>query len=337
MKRANEDGIDQESKINPKKKYEQKFLSAWLTDPEFKEWLQKRNEAPYCKLCECKLSCAKTALKRHKENKKHKELIQIQASSPITSLLGSHVKNAARIEIKLCSFITENNLPISIVENLVPLLRDLFPSDQALCEVMLGKQKATNVIRQVLGFYSIHECVAKLKANKFSLIVDETTDKSTTSQLAVLGVYFNEKDFRLEIILIDLIPLKDGTATTIYTSLIESMRERGISMHNVIGFCADTCNVMFGANHSVSQLLIKDYPWIIAIKCSCHLIHLCSSYASKTLPKSVEDLCRNIFSHFSLSSKRSESFREFQQFVELKELKILRPGKRLKSYSSMLY
>jgi hypothetical protein len=160
----------------------------------------------------------------------------------------------------------------------------------------------------------------------FSLIIDETTDISTTSQLAVLGVYFNEKDFRLEIILIDLIPLKDGRATTIYTSLLKSLRERGIPMHNVIGFCADTCNVMFGANHSVSQLLVKDHPWIIAVKCSCHLIHLCSSYASKTLPKSVEDLCRNIFSHFSLSSKRCESFKEFQQFVELKELRILRPG-----------
>jgi hypothetical protein len=89
-----------------------------------------------------------------------------------------------------------------------------------------------------------------------SIIIDETTDISTTSQLAVLGVYFNKKDFRLEIILIDLIPLKDGTATTIYTSLLESLGERGIPMH-VIGFCADTCNVMFGANHSVSQLLGK--------------------------------------------------------------------------------
>lgn len=213
---------------------------------------------PYCKLCECKLSCAKTALKWHKENKKHKALckIQLQARSPITSLLGSQVKPAAQIEIKLCSFITEKNLPISIIEDLVPLFQDVFPSDQALHEVMLGKQKATNVICQVLGFYSIQECVAKLKANLFSLIIDETTDISTTSQLAVLGVYFNEKDFRLELILIDLIPLKDGTATTIYTSLLESLRERGIPMH-VIGFCADTCNVMFGANHSVSQLLVK--------------------------------------------------------------------------------
>ena len=68
MKRANEDKTGS-IEHNKKKKYEQKFLNSWLADPEFKDWLEKRNELPYCKLCECKLSCAKTALKRHKENR----------------------------------------------------------------------------------------------------------------------------------------------------------------------------------------------------------------------------------------------------------------------------
>ena len=76
---------------------------------------------------------------------------------------------------------------------------------------------------------------------------------------------------------------------------------------------------------------MRDYPWINAVKCFCHLIHLCSSHASKKLPKFVEELCRNMFSHFNLSSKRCESFKEFQQFVELKELKILHPGKYVRS------
>ncbi len=94
-------------------------------------------------------------------------------------------------------------------------------------------------------------------------------------------------------------------------------------MTNVIDFCADSCNVMFGVNHSVAQMLTRDYPWIVAIKCSSHVIHLCSSYASMKLPKSVEDFCRNISSHFSLSSKRVEVFKEFQEFLDQGELKIL--------------
>lgn len=54
-------------------------------------------------------------------------------------------------------------------------------------------------------------------------------------------------------------------------------------MENIIGFCADTCNVMFGIHHSVAQMLVANYPWIIPIKCSCHMIHLCVSHASLQL------------------------------------------------------
>ena len=251
-----------------KKKYEQKFLNSWLTEPLFAPWLEKREDVPYCKLCKCSLSCAKTTLKRHVENKKHKDLYKVkeQVSAPNTSMLGARA-NPARIEIKLCSFIAEKNLPISLVEELVPLLRDLFPSDPALRQVKLGKQKSTNIIRQVLGFHAMKECVSKLRENKFSLIIDETTDKSTTSQLAILGVYFNEETFKLEIIVIDLVPLTDGAATTIYNAVIDSLSERGVPMKNVIGFCADTCNVMFGVdqmflpfNSSVQFTCIESFP-----------------------------------------------------------------------------
>ena len=108
--------------------------------------------------------------------------------------------------------------------------------------------------------------------------------------------------------LIDLVTLPDGTATTIYESVIKCLSDKSIPMEKVIGFSSDTCNVLFGKNHSVAQMLVKDYPWIMAVKCSCHMIHLCSSYACKRLPKSLEDLYRNIYSHFSMSPKRTEAF-----------------------------
>ena len=118
----------------------------------------------------------RTVLKQHKDVWQVKE----QAHLPITLLLGSQAK-AGQMEIKLCSFIAEKKI-LSIAEDLLPLLKDLFPSDEALHQVTSGKQKATNVICQVLRFYSIQECVAKLRANKFSLIIDETTNQSTTLQ-----------------------------------------------------------------------------------------------------------------------------------------------------------
>ena len=91
----------------------------------------------------------------------------------------------------------------------------------------------------------------------------------------------------------------------------------------MIDFCADTYNVMFGVNHSVSTLIKERFPWIQAVKCSCHSIHLCASHAGKKLPKSLEDLCRNIYFHFNASPQRTDALREFQEFFQADLHKIL--------------
>ena len=80
------------------------------------------------------------------------------------------------------------------------------------------------------------------------------------TQLAILGTYFDEVSFKLDTFLIDLVTLPDGTATTIYESVIKCLSDKKIPMENVIGFSSYTCNVMFGKNHSVAQMLVKGLP-----------------------------------------------------------------------------
>ncbi|XP_028416846.1 uncharacterized protein LOC114541055 [Dendronephthya gigantea] len=277
---------------NVKKKYEQKFCNSWLTEGKFKDWIEAKHEGtrmPFCKVCKVKLSCSKTALSRHLEGKKHQELFKMHADltkshTRIGTFMNGFSRDAVeKLKIKLSSFIVEHNLPISLSEDLLALLTSLFPHD-----------KTANIIRQVLGFNVIKESIEDLRSRKFSLIIDETTDRTCKNQLAILVTYFNPDTFQMENDLIDIVQLEDGKADTIYQAILRCFNDKDIPMTNIIGFCADTCNVMFGKYHSVSQLLVKNHPWIIPVKCSCHMIHLCASRASLQLPKSLEDLCRNI-------------------------------------------
>jgi hypothetical protein len=168
----------------------------------------------------------------------------------------------------------------------------------------LGKQKATNVIRQVLGFNNQKDSVDGLKSRKFSLIIDETTDHSCKNPLAVLVTYFNPDTFKMDCDLTDIVQLDDGKADTIFKAIVECFEQKGgIPMENIIGFCADTCNVMFGIHHSVAQMLVANYPWIIPIKCSCHMIHLCASHASLQLLRRCVSKYSFIFSLISTTNK----------------------------------
>ena len=94
----------------------------------------------------------------------------------------------------------------------------------------------------------------------------------------------------------------------------------------MVGFCSDTCNVMFGRNHSVSTLLKEEIPDILAVKCSCHSIHLVASYACKLLPEELEITVRDIVSTFSKSSARKRDFAAFQEFAAISKHVILSPG-----------
>ncbi|KAI4455591.1 hat family dimerization domaincontaining protein-related [Holotrichia oblita] len=117
-----------------------------------------------------------------------------------------------------------------------------------------------------------------------------------------------------------------STANDLYGCLKNVVMEKKIPFDNLVGYSSDTTNVMFGDNHSVYTLLKQDLPYIVCIKCSCHLIHLAASKACLSLPRSVEDTLRNIGAHFSRSPARQEKLKEIQTFFKYDIHKILLPA-----------
>ena len=81
---------------------------------------------------------------------------------------------------------------------------------------------------------------------------------------------------------------------------------------------------MFGVHASVTALLKKKCPHLLAVKCSCHMSHLCTSYACKCLPPILEKSVKWMYNHFARSSNRKNTFAEFQQFTEVTPHAILK-------------
>lgn len=53
---------------------------------------------------------------------------------------------------------------------------------------------------------------------------------------------------------------------------------------------------------------------------------MCASEACKQLPKRCENLARNVYSYFAMSSKRTSEFIQFQEFCDVKIHKLLHPS-----------
>lgn len=85
----------------------------------------------------------------------------------------------------------------------------------------------------------------------FSVIIDETTDVSTCKE-----------DKKLQCNFYDLIELPNSSAETLFQAICRTFEKKSIPLSNIIGFAADTTNVMFGEHNSVVSRLKEKVPCI---------------------------------------------------------------------------
>jgi hypothetical protein len=314
-----------------------KFSAKWLQISEFSPWLTKssnlrgKHELAYCKVCNTNITAHRSEIQRHSKSERHihlcKQLANCKNVSEIISQTTSNL-DVKRAELKLSALLAENNLPFSLMDKLVPLCQNIFKDSKIACKMGSKRTKATAYIKKSLGPSFSESLFNKLRmpGSFFSIIMDETTDLSSKKQCALSVIFFDKDTSVVKAMFFDMYEMKSGTADDLYNSMINSISSKEIPLDNLIGFSSDTCSVMVGKHNSVFSHLKDSHPDIACIKCSCHSIHLAASKACLNLPRSVEDLLRNLGSYFSRSFSRQEDLRSMQIFFNEEIHKILYPG-----------
>lgn len=102
--------------------------------------------------------------------------------------------------------------------------------------------------------------IKKFRDNDFSLLVDESSDKSTIKHLALIARIVNT-NYEVDAKFLTLIPITDGSAKVLYEKTVEYFNEKEIPYKkNMLGFASDGANVMFGGNNSMVTHLKSDIP-----------------------------------------------------------------------------
>lgn len=194
------------------------------------------------------------------------------------------------------------------MDHLCPLLSNVFQDSEIAKELAVKRTKAKNIVTNVIGASHKDYLCDILKNIKFSVLVDESTDIAVNKTACILVRYFDCQTGRIKTSLWELVSLfqesKDitnqGTAEHLYKIIINTFLSKQIPLDNIIGFASDGCNMMMGQHNSVSSRFRDSCPGIIILKCICHSLHLCSSQACKSLPRTPEDLARNIYGFFKV-------------------------------------
>ncbi|KAI8117673.1 SCAN domain-containing protein 3 [Lucilia cuprina] len=310
MKSTDDEDAGTSNKQSPVDKKKRKLKEDWI-DSDMKCWAtaldwKKEMNPSFASLCNVSLkaSSGKTDLLVHAQTNKH-----ISASNAISAQ----------------KKIDEWSITCSMVaDHLVNVCQSSFSDSDIATNMSLGRTKANAIVKNVIGKKQFSTVCELLRNNKFSLCVDESTDLSNTKSLClVVRVCF---DFNIQDLFFGLLKVQECDAKSLYKLIVDHFTENNINYRmNMVGFAADGTAVMTGKNNSVAKLLKDDIPDLFIIKCVCHSLDLCSSYACLQLPSEVETLTRNIYNYLSNSPKRFDQFQAIQELLEIKPKKILHP------------
>lgn len=194
--------------------------------------------------------------------------------------------------------------------------------------VFPGRTKAHSICRNVIAAAEFSDLMTFLKTNKFSLLIDESTDLSLKKHLCVCArVYKDNKVQAVFLMLIDLYNNQDYdsviTAEKVFGLLLENIFLKGVPEKNLVGFGSDGCNMMMGKYNSMKTRFIERFPGIFIQTCICHSMHLCVSKATKEIPD-VEQFLRDVYNYLKDSTKRVHALKEFQNYCETEIHNILK-------------
>lgn len=306
------------------------YDSSWKVKyPWIQACPQKGKHYAWCKPCgkPINIKAGSNELRKHEGRKAHKDSVHgASMCASLTTLLQHSTQNEViRGEILIAMFLAEHHIAIRTVDHLTDLIKAICHDSEIAKKLKCHRTKATALLQVVS--HDIRLSILKtIGQNFFSIAFDETTDISTQKIMVTMLRYFDSKEGSVRTMMykIDEVPLAD--AHNLFNIIDGNLSHDGLSYDKLVSATTDGANVMVGAHNSVTARLREKQSQLYTLHCPCHISALISTNACQKIPAVVEQLVRDIFSHFSSSPKRQFLYSQFQTFVDCKPHKLLRPS-----------
>ncbi|MCO5610840.1 hypothetical protein L7F22_065082 [Adiantum nelumboides] len=177
--------------------------------------------------------------------------------------------------IKFAYFVAKQDLAIVKYEALCDLGYALNVKDMPIqkdyssyTNFMAGK-----VFLECISYVLEHEQKNALLASPyFSLLVDETTDRSLEKHLIVYITFLAQAGLsscKNEFLKLELVA--DGCAQTKYDALVKIINDMGLDMkRRLVGIATDGDSSMLGCHDGLVAKLTRDVPHLISVHCVVH-------------------------------------------------------------------
>ena len=198
----------------------------------------------------------------------------------------------------------KDDIPLSAADSLLPVLKAHVPDSTITLQARVGRTKAIGLIRNVIGLAEKMKLVNLLKKTKFSLIVDESTDRTVTKFLVIFVWYCSQKRKTSTEDYFSMRVVPDATAEGLKTLIIQEFTKVGIPIKNIIAIASDNASVMSGPRGGFAALIRQEILWLPFVGYICHSFALAATTACDlSLSSEVIKFANEVYTLISSSCK----------------------------------
>ncbi|CAL9702146.1 unnamed protein product [Knipowitschia caucasica] len=308
------------------KLFSQKYRKEWESNPEFKGWLKPfigDNTRAYCMYCKADFYAKLSDIKKHMATEKHTQKAKPYNSSTQSKLplIIKKTESAKKAEATMALAIAEH-CSLLACDHIGEACKIAFSDSTAATHFKMHRTKCTEMINGVLAPYFLKKLVTDVGDQRFSLLLDESTDVSVSKYLGVVIRYFSDTKQTIVSTFLGLVELEGGDARSIARAVVAFLEKCSLKKEKLLGIGTDNASVMTGINNGVHKVLKEEYGLkdLVLIRCVCHSLQLAVSHASNdTIPRSVEYLVRETYNWFSVSPKRREAYKAIYETINCGE------------------
>lgn len=176
--------------------------------------------------------------------------------------------------------------------------------------IRLHRTKCSMLISNVISPILQEEMQKKIhKAQKYCLMIDESTDVSSEKHLCVCVRYNNDDAERVVTAFLGLASVCETNGEALFNSTNTLLDKNGIAVKDCIGVSSDGASNMTGENNSLWSRVKQESPHCIKMGCPCHTLALCIQKGFDKLPSSLGFMLLEIPKWFRKSSLKRESYK----------------------------
>ena len=225
-------------------------------------------------------------------------------------------------ETRWVTFIAKHNVAFPASDHANKLFAKMFPDSGIAKKFACGRTKTTAIVKEALSPHFLEKTIRNLSKNHYSLMMDESNDKTNKSSIILIWVFDSDLDIVCTRFL-DMPIVNIGTAQNLFEALKCSLEKKGLDFSMVIAFMSDTTNDMKGSRSGVQKLIKDENPSVCDVGCICHLADLTVKSGMKTLPLDIDQLFIDIYWYFYHSSKRIQEFADLWHSFMRQRLRLL--------------